>query len=583
MTVSSVEETPGASRPVHDIHVDYGVATPMRDGTLLRADVYRPRTAGLYPVLVERMGYELISRCSAPGEYFAHHGYVFVGQNVRGTYASEGEYRPWRDDGWGLNRDGYDTVEWAAAQAWSNGEVGMLGGSYSGYTQYLTAPTRPPHLKAMFARGGLTDLYRDMVFTGGAHQLLCRDFALKLMLLPQLQHPSAPPGSAAVRSRVEQALEDLHSWNHHLPMGSFPPCEGVADWYLEWLAHPEDGPYWWQTNATLKQAEIDVPIVHFGGWFDVFRDSLIRYFQGIHQRGRSERCRAGQRLIVGPWIHGPTAAGARQVGELDFGPEAPVDLDALRLRWFDYWLKGVANGVGDEPPVRVFLMGPNRWMDLPSWPPDGITSCTFYLRQGGAAPARSSLNNGELTVGAPEGAESADSFVYDPERPTPSLLVYPELGPRDHRAVERGVLTYTSVLLDRDLVVVGSVTAVLFAVSSAPDTDWVVRLCDVWPDGRSMSVCDGIQRSRYRASFERPEVHAPGQVYRYEIDLGATAQVFQAGHRLRLEVASSDFPRFDRNLNTGGAFGTEVRGQVAINTLFHDALRPSYLVLSVLP
>jgi putative CocE/NonD family hydrolase len=193
------------------------------------------------------------------------------------------------------------------------------------------------------------------------------------------------------------------------------------------------------------------------------------------------------------------------------------------------------------------------------------------------------LNDGELTIGPPEGAESADSFVYDPERPTASLLVYPELGPRDHRAVECGVLTYTSVLLDRDLLVVGPVTAVLFAVSSAPDTDWVVRLCDVWPDGRSMSVCDGILRARYRASFERSEVHTPGQVYRYEIDLGATAQVFQSGHRLRVEVASSDFPRFDRNLNTGGPFGTEVRGQVAINTVFHDALRPSQVVLSVLP
>jgi putative CocE/NonD family hydrolase len=266
---------------------------------------------------------------------------------------------------------------------------------------------------------------------------------------------------------------------------------------------------------------------------------------------------------------------------LSNGPAAVLDFQRERLRWYDYWLKGIQNGVMDGPAARVFLMGANRWLDLDAWPPAGVTYQPFYLREGSGGAAES-LNHGRLTAEAPAGAERPDSFTYDPEDPIPSLFSGLELGPRDFRALEGRMLTFTSDVLARDLTIVGPVRAALHCQSSAPDTDWVARLCDVWPDGRSMSVCDGIQRARYRHSLERAELTTPGQGYMVSVDMQATGQVFAAGHRLRVEVTSSDFPMYDRNLNTGGPFGEEAAGQVAVNTLFHDAARPSHIVLPVM-
>jgi len=571
---------PEPSAPTHEIQVERNVPISMRDGMVLRADVYRPRAEGKYPVLVERVAYELTQRCQENGEFFARRGYVVVGQNVRGRFGSEGVFRAGRDDAWGENRDGYDTVEWAGARPWSNGKVGMLDGSYSGGTQYLAAPTRPPHLTALFVREGFSDVYRDAAFRGGAYLLgLGLGWSMG-QVLAGLQHETAPPGTEAARQRLEQAVEEIETWQRHLPLKSCPPLEGLADWYFENLDHPEDGPYWWPLNTSLKFGEVDVPILHLGGWFDPFLDSTLRCFQGIREKGRSERCRQNQRLLIGPWNHGPGQVGQREVDELDFGPEAEFDLNAHRLLWYDHWLKGVENEVTNWPPVRIFLMGANRWLDLENWPPEGVAYRPIFFHEG-SGPSAESLNNGDLSFTRPESAERPDSFAYDPEDPVSNLLTYPDFGPKDHRPVEGRMLTYTSDPLEQDLTVVGPVKAVLYGLSSAPDTDWVVRLCDVGPDGRSLSVCDGILRARYRNSPERPELMTPGQIYPFEVDLWATAQVFEAGHRLRVQVTSSDFPRYDRNLNTGGPFGEEVRGQVALNTVFHDPLRPSHLVLPV--
>ena len=573
-------QTPQASEPTHAVCVDRNVPVPMRDGTVLRADVYRPGAEGKYPVLVERVGYELTRRCKANGEFFASRGYVFVGQNVRGAFGSEGQFVPIRDDGWGANRDGYDTVEWAGAQPWSSGNVGLVGGSYSGITQYLALPTRPPHLKASFVREGASDAYRDFVFRNGAYRLqLSRGWAIQ-NVLAFLQHDTAPETEAS-RRRLEKAMEEIESWLRHLPLKSCPPLAGLADWHFEALDQPHDGPHWWETSLSLKFGDVDTPIVHLGGWFDIAVDSTLRSFLGIRRAGRSEACRKAQRLVIGPWIHGPQNVGKQAVGELDFGPEAAYDLNAHRLDWYDHWLKGVDSGAMDSAPVRIFLMGENRWLDLEDWPPEGIAYRPVYLREG-SGKGETSLNNGGLTFCSPERAERPDSFVYDPEDPVPSLIVYPGGGPADHRPVEARMLTYTTEALDTDLTLIGPVKAVLHGLSSAPDTDWVVRLCDVWPDGRSMSVCDGILRARYRDSLEHTELMIPQQIYRFEVDLWATAQVFKAGHRLRVQVTSSDFPRYDRNLNTGGPFGEEARGIEAVNTVFHDAMRPSHLLLPVI-
>ena len=567
------------SSPCYEVHVERQVPIPMTDGTVLRADVYRPGTSGRYPVLLERVAYELAERCRYAGEYYASRGYVVVGQNVRGRFMSEGAFVPFRDDGWGAHRDGYDTTLWAGKHPWSNGLVGMLDGSYSGGTQYLLTPTQPPFLKALFVREGISDIYRDFAFRGGAYQLaLHRGWTIN-ETLAQLQHEAGPEKASALAA-LEQAVKDMDYWLRHLPLSSCPPLAGQANWYVADLAHPADGPYWEPTSLSRHFHEVDVPILHLGGWFDIFLESTLRCFQGIQTQGKTESCRQNQRLIIGPWIHGPNQIGASIVGDLDFGPQAAFDLLDSRLQWYDFWLKQIPNDVMDSPPVRLFLMGANQWVEAESWPLPDTTYGSMYLRAGPGQTA-ASLNNGGLTFELPDEDEPAESFLYDPAIPIESLLTYPLLGPKDHRPVEGRMLTYTSQPLEHNLTVIGPVKAVLYGTSSAPDTDWVVRLCDVWPDGRSLSVCDGILRARYRDSFSQPTLMHPGQVYRFEVDLRATAQVFQAGHQLRVEVTSSDFPRYDRNLNTGGIFGMEIQGQVANNTLFHDGSRASHILFPI--
>jgi putative CocE/NonD family hydrolase len=575
--VGTVDRSPA------EVLIERDVTVPMGDGTVLRAHVYRPRAPGRYPVLVERTPYDVVERVEDDARRLAGHGYVFVAQEVRGRFSSEGDFRPWRDEGWGEHCDGYDIIEWAARQPWSTGDVGMRGGSYSGYNQYLAAPTRPPHLRAMYVRQGPSDLYHDLAFPGGAHGLhTIRLWILRSLLLPELQHPVGRARYQIEPADLERALNEIDEECRRLPVASYPVFQAAAvNWYFEWLSHPEDGPYWRDIDVTPKLAEVDVPIVHLGGWFDPFIDSTLRCFSGIRASGRSETCRQGQRLVVGPWIHGPKEVGRREVGALDFGEAAEIDILAVQERWFDHWLKGTESGVWDEPAVRIFLMGADRWIDLEDWPPPGVVIQPVFFRAGNGRSAES-LNGGRLTFTPPDETEAPDSFVYDPAAPVSSLLVYPELGPTDHRPIEGQVLTYTSDPLERDLTVVGPLKAVLFAGSSAPDTDWVVRLCDVWPDGRSLSIRDGILRARYRTSFSRPELMTPGGVYRFEVGLGATAQVFKAGHRLRVEVTSSDFPRYDRNLNTGGLIGTETVSRVATNTVLHDTMRPSHLVLPIM-
>ena len=561
--------------------VERRVPVPMRDGTILRADVYRPDDSARHPVLLEHVCYEPVNRGAGNGALYAQHGYAVVIQSVRGTFGSEGTFAPFQHDAWGADRDGYDGVEWAAARPWSNGRVGMLDGSFSGFTQYLTAPTRPPHLAALSPRQSGGDAYDDFVYRYGTYGLFYLDWAMRTVHSQLAAEEATDPGRRAAESRLKAALKELDHWHWHLPLSSCPPLEGIADWYFEHVTHPEYGPYWWPTSLSLVAEEVDVPILHVGSWYDIFIAGTLRAFTAIRARSRSPESRASQRLIVGPWIHGPSNVGRRVVGELDFGPEAELDLQALRLRWYGHWLKGEPTGALDGPPVRVFLMGANRWLDLPDWPPPDARPVSLYLREGTSGTAES-LNAGALAFEPPAGAERPDSYRYDPMDPVPSLVGFPGLGPKDYRPVELRMLTYTTGALTRDLAVVGPVAAELYALSSAPDTDWMVRLCDVWPDGRSMLVCDGVLRASYRDSLERPEPMLPGHVYRFAVDLWSTAQVFQAGHRIRVHVTSSDFPRYDRNLNTGERFGAGVRTQAAINTIFHDPLRPSRLVVRVM-
>ena len=369
-----------------------------------------------------------------------------------------------------------------------------------------------------------------------------------------------------------------------MPLYPCPFVEGLSDWHNTWLEHPEDGPYWWQFNVEKFHHQIETPTYHQGGWFDIFLGGTLKNYMGMKRRARTAGARQSQKLIIGPWVHGSGNINKQVAGEFDFGREAARDFNTMRLPWFDYWLKGIDSGVMEEAPVRIFVMGRNQWRDEADWPLPDTRYAKYYLRDGHSGSI-DSLNDGALSVEPPAGSENPDSFAYDPYRPVPTLggntLGIPD-GARDQRPVDALCLTFTSAPLRRELEVTGPVRAVLYGMSSAADTDWVVRLADVHPDGYSRPLCDGILRARYRNSFERPELLEPGKVYRFEIDLWATSNVFMPSHRLRVSLTSSSFPRFDRNLNTGGPIHREAVGQVAVNTIFHDMLRPSHLVLPLI-
>ena len=561
---------------------------PMRDGTTLRANITRPVGDGRFPALLERTPYNKEGgsevNIGSP-EFFAERGYAVVIQDVRGRFASEGDFYPFKDDGAGLNRDGYDTIEWIADQPWCDGNVGTIGGSYSGATQYRALLSRPPHLRASYARESSSDYVREWVYRDGAFEL---GFSLAWahgVTLSNLTHLVDANTVESRQSHLEQIREDMDDWYERLPHHPVPFLEGLSDWYNDWLKQPEDGAYWWQFNIETYHDQVETPVYHLGGWFDIFLAGTLKNYAGLKQNARTEKARQSQKLIVGPWIHGPDNIDKQVVGEFDFGADARRNFNEIRLPWFDHWLKDIDTGVLDEAPVSLFVMGRNAWRTASDWPLPETRYTNYYLR-GGSSESIDSLNDGTLSSAPPGDSENPDSFTYDPSDPVPTLggnnLNIPG-GVFDQRSVDARCLTFTSDPLAEELEVTGPVKAVIYGLSSAADTDWVVRLTDVHPDGYSRIVCDGILRARYRNSFEHPELLDPGKVYRYEIDLWGTSNAFQPGHRIRVSITSSCFPRFDRNLNTGGPIHREAIGQVAINTVFHDSIRASHIILPVIP
>ena len=580
-------DTSAVSAVQYETVHEKNLEVPMRDGTVLRANVTRPAVEGRFPVLLERSPYNKeggSENAVGSPEFYAARGYSVVIQDVRGRFASDGDFYPFRDDGDGSNRDGYDTVEWAAAQPWSDGNVGTIGGSYSGATQYRNALSRPPHLRAMFIRESSADYYQEWVYRGGAFELGFNMGWARAVTYSNLPHLAEGAEHDRRNGILERAAEEQDDWYGRLPLYPNPLVEGLSDWYNDWLAHPNDGPYWWQFNVQNGHDQIETPMYHLGGWFDVFLAGTLKHYVGLKRHARTQKARDSQKLIVGPWIHGPANIDNRFAGEFDFGPGAAVKLNELRLPWFDYHLKGIDTGVMNDPPVRIFVMGSNEWRSESDWPLPDTHYTPYYLRSGSSGSV-GSLNDASLSAEPPAGAESPDSYVYDPSNPVPSkggnTLTIPN-GVYDQREVEQLSLTYTTPPLEKALEVTGPVSAVLYAMSSARDTDWVVRITDVHPDGYSRSVCDGILRARYRNSFERPRRLRQGQVYKFDIDLWATSNTFLPGHRIRVSVSSSCFPRFDRNLNTGGPIHKEAVGEVAINTVFHDEMRASHVVLPVI-
>ena len=568
-------EFPKSPPPANEIRIENHVAIPMRDGVVLYADVYRPAQDGKYPVIVSRTPYST-ERAGAYGaaEYFSRRGYVYVFQDVRGRHESEGRWEPFRDD----IEDGYDTVEWAAAQPWSNGKVGMEGGSYLGHVQWRAAQAKPPHLTAIFPRVASTSIYHDWITVNGGWRLAFNfgwgPVRQESRIMQNTELHSGDPDELSYRQAVE-----------HLPLDEMQALLGRnAQFYKDWIAHPDYDDYWRLLSVEEHFSEIGIPVHTMGGFFDIFAQGTLRGYVGVSHHGANETARRGSNMVIGPWEHGV----ARKVGDMDWGEAADVDINALALRWFDYWLKGVDNGLDDEPPVKIFVMGRNAWRYEREYPLARTDYRPLYLGSGGAA--NGSHGDGTLGWGEPSGGAASDSYRYDPANPVPSLGganccgVATTSGPRDQRPIEgRGdVLVYTTEPLAEELEVVGPVKLKLWASSSAVDTDFVAKLVDVYPDGRSINVAEGILRARYRDSPSAPEPLEPGKAYELEVDLIGTANLFQKGHRIRVHVTSSHFPQFSRNLNTGAPFGSSQEMVVAEQTVFHSAGRPSHILLPVI-
>jgi uncharacterized protein len=590
---------PSTPEPQYDVVVERDVPMRARDGVVLRSDIYRPDAEGTFPVLVVRTAYDKNVRWTPEGKpavhvseshWFPQRGYVVVVQDTRGRFASDGEFVPFVDDA----LDGYDTIEWAATLPWSNGKVASVGQSYQALTQYLTAPEQPPSLVAMSAVSGPVQYFDNCVWRGGVFEL---GWMLPYFLglsYETLRRNGRPEAKAELEAYLEDPtvrfspFKDEHY--RHLPILDWGDrlAEG-APYFANLLRHSTNGPFWDQTDVLGRVEEIDAPTLHVGSWYDSFQPDGHRLFSALRERAATEEARRGQKLIMGPWGHipysHPTTQGA---GDIDFGPEALIELHAIQLRWFEHYLNGVDNGVLDEPPVRIFVMGENVWRDEQEWPLARTQYTPLYLHSRGGANTRS--GDGTLSFDAPAD-EPADGFVYDPNDPVPTrggttlMSLGMAGGVFDQGDIEdrKDVLVYTGEPLENDLEVTGPVTMTLYAATTAPDTDFTAKLIDVRPDGYAHNIVDGIVRARFRESTRHPTPVEPGRVIAYEIDLWCTSHLFKAGHRLRLEVSSSNFPRYDRNPNTGRPFGTDVELRTARQTIFHDGDRASHVTLPIIP
>ena len=581
------------------------VEARMRDGVILRADVYRPTTNQLVPVILMRTQYGKAAAQVEPArfqtpEWFASHCYLVVIQDIRGQGASDGVFYEYAHD----RDDGYDSVEWAARLPGANGKVGMYGSSYVGATQWLAATAAPPSLKAIVPSNTASDYYDGWTYEDGAFRLA---FIETWMMETIATSAAVHRGDQSTVDSLKAGAKDIAKWWRFTPYAQLPILQpaspDVAPYFFDALKHPTDDAYWQAFSIQSRYDKVAVPVLAFEGWYDAFVNGALRNFVGVQAKGATDLARKDQRIVIGPWEHlgwgrpdSPVSPRLKAIG-----PEADSPVNALTLAWFDHFLKGEANGVVEGPRVDYFVMGENRWHVSPQWPLADTAYEEWRLASGGHANSvmgdgvlsPPSPGDGEKDGDAQDGATApSDTFVYDPANPVPSVGGHSccswSSGPQgqfDQSAIEQrqDILVFTSAALDQPMEVTGPVTVRLYAHSTAPDTDFTAKLVDVFPDGTAVNLSNGVQRASFRGSLTSPTPIRPGDVYAYSINVWPTSNLFAKGHRIRLEISSSDYPQFAPNPNTGEPFGTTANVRTATQTILHDAEHPSAVILPVIP
>ncbi len=551
-----------AADATYEVEARADVKIPMADGVELAAHIFLPKATGEFPVILARTPYGKGGTKGGAGHAYASRGYVYISQDCRGKGASGGDWTPFVNEA----RDGKDTHRWILDQRWCNGKIGTAGGSYVGFTQWASAPNSGEYLKAMFPIVPLVEPYEDVAYVGGAYQLAL-----------MMGWGAGVSGNATVRGWDNAKWQEAF---RTLPLRSWDTAIGGQVQYLrDWVAHPHYDEYWERSSLRGKEKDITTPMYVVCGWYDLFSKGVFDHVNQVKERAGGQ-----PRILMGPWVHGISRDG--KVGSLDFGKQSVVDVSGLQAKWFAHWLKGEETGVEEWSPIRLFVMGRNEWRDEQAWPLERTQYTPYYFHSQGSA--NTLAGDGTLNTRKP-GDEPADDYVYDPTDPVPTLggnnLGRAPVGPHDQTNAEQreDVLVYTSDVLTSELEVTGPVKVVLYSTSSATDTDWTAKLVDVHPDGRPFNLCDGILRARYRESADEPTLIEPGKRYRYEIDLWVTSNAFLPGHKIRVEISSSNFPRFDRNPNTGHPFGADVELQKADQTVHHTGEYASHIVLPVIP
>jgi uncharacterized protein len=577
------EKDPLISKPTHKVKVERGVGVPMRDGVKLSTDIYRPEADGKHPVILMRTPYKKEMQ-ELDAMYHARRGYVVAVQDVRGRFASPGEWEPFVHE----PDDGYDTVEWLATHPWSTGKVGMIGGSYVGWVQWFAASRQPPHLVTIIPNVSPPDPFYNMPYDHGVFFQWAAIWWADVLATAA----TADLSGAAMEKTFEREYGQLLR-----PLPVIDADKKVFGkenpFWRKWIDHSTDDDYWAKIRFHDKLADVKIPVFHQSGWFDGDGIGSKLNYLAMAKHGHKH-----QKLILGPWGH--TDKATRSHAGHDFGPEAAPDLPREYVRWFDKWLKGIDNGIDKEPLVSLFVMNSNTWVRGPTYPLPETKFEKWYLASGGKA--NTSKGDGKLTREEPATDSPRDNYTYDPGDPTPDPRFFEAPKDKDGKplpkaeeskkkkahhaemtAARKDILVYVTEPFKEAYTFAGPVSAVLYAGSSAKDTDWHVRLVEVDEKEELFLLAAGKLRARFRKSMSKPELLEPDKVYEYQLDLWQTGLTIKPGSRLRVEVASAAFPLFSRNLNTGGHNEKESEFVSAKQTIFHDREYPSHVLLPVLP